>query len=252
MKKLMVILAGAALLLASCTPQELSNQALKDRLDQHDKDIAALQGDVNELKTAVSQINSNIAALQTVVTKLEANVYVKEVTSIKDGEGSVIGYTIKFTDNTSIAIYHGEKGEQGKQGEIGPQGPQGGTPVIGAQLYEGDYYWTVNDEFLKDEKGGLIPLTGEKGDKGKDGNDGKTPQVRINEGNWEVSYDGQTWTVVGPAQTAAESVDVVFKGVKETKDQVVFTLADDSKLSIDKYIDFSLVIDDSKAIDVVE
>lgn len=252
MKKLLVSLAGAALLLAACTPQELSNQALKDRLDQHDKDIAALQGDVNDLKTAVSQINSNIAALQTAVTKLEGNVYVKEVTQIKDVESNVIGYTIKFTDNTSIAIYHGEKGEQGQQGEIGPQGPQGATPTIGVKLYEGVYYWTLNDVFMTDEKGKMIPATGEKGNPGQDGNNGQTPQLRIEAGNWEVSYDGENWTVVGPAQTAAESVDVVFKGVKETKDQVIFTLSDDSKLSIDKYTDFSLVIDDSKAIDVVE
>lgn len=252
MKKLLVSLAGAALLLAACTPQELSNQALKDRLDQHDKDIAALQGDVNELKTAVSQINSNIAALQTAVTKLEGNVYVKDVIQIKDVESNVIGYTIKFTDNTSIAIYHGEKGEQGQQGEIGPQGPQGATPTIGVKLYDGVYYWTLNDEYMTDEKGKMIPATGEKGNPGQDGNNGQTPQLRIEAGNWEVSYDGQTWTVVGPAQTAAESVDVVFKGVKETKDAVVFTLSDDSKLSIDKYVDFSLKIDDSVAIDVVE
>lgn len=252
MKKLLVSLAGAALLLAACTPQELSNQALKDRLDQHDKDIAALQGDVNELKTAVSQINSNIAALQTAVTKLEGNVYVKDVIQIKDVESNVIGYTIKFTDNTSIAIYHGEKGEQGQQGEIGPQGPQGATPTIGVKLYDGVYYWTLNDEYMTDEKGKMIPATGEKGNPGQDGNNGQTPQLRIEAGNWEVSYDGQTWTVVGPAQTAAESVDVVFKGVKETKDAVVFTLSDDSKLSIDKYVDFSLKVDASSSIDVVE
>ena len=258
MKKLLLSLAGAALLLAACTPQELSNQALKDRLDQVDKDIAGLQEDVNALKTAVSQINSNIAALQSVVTALQSNVYVKEVTPIKDGNNNVIGYTIQFTDNTSVAIYHGEKGDKGDKGDQGEQGPQGPagtdgtTPVIGVKDYDGTLYWTVNGEWLKDDQGKLVPVTGKDGATGATGQDGKTPQLRINEGNWEVSYDGQTWTVVGPAQTPGESVDVVFKDVKETKDQVIFTLADDTKLAIDKLVEFSLKIDDSKAYEVVE
>ena len=258
MKKLLLSLAGAALLLAACTPQELSNQALKDRLDQVDKDIAGLQEDVSALKTAVSQINSNIAALQSVVTALQSNVYVKEVTPIKDGNNNVIGYTIQFTDNTSVAIYHGEKGDKGDKGDQGEQGPQGPagtdgtTPVIGVKDYDGTLYWTVNGEWLKDDQGKLVPVTGKDGATGATGQDGKTPQLRINEGNWEVSYDGQTWTVVGPAQTPGESVDVVFKGVKETKDQVIFTLTDDTKLAIDKLVEFSLKIDDSQAYEVVE
>ena len=258
MKKLLVSLAGAALLLAACTPQELSNQALKDRLDQQDQAIAALQGDVNELKTAVSQINANISALQAVVTALQSNVYVKEVTPIKDGDSNVIGYTIQFTDNTSVAIYHGEKGDKGDKGDQGETGAPGApgadgtTPVIGVQEYAGALYWTVNGEWLKDAQGKLVPVTGNDGAAGAPGQDGKTPQLRINEGNWEVSYDGQTWTVVGPAQTAAESVDVVFKGVKETKDQVIFTLADDTKLAIDKLVEFSLKLDDTQVYEVVE
>ena len=257
MKKILVSLAGAALLLAACTPQELSNQTLKDRLDQQDQAIAALQGDVNELKTAVSQINTNITALQAVVTALQSNVYVKEVTPIRDGNKEM-GYTIKFTDGSTIAIYHGEKGEkgdkgdQGDQGETGAAGADGSTPVIGVKEYEGVLYWTVNGEWLKDAQGKLVPVTGKDGATGAAGADGKTPQLRINEGNWEVSYDGQEWTIVGPAQTAAEAVDAVFSGVKETKDQVVFTLADGTKLAIDKLVEFTLKIDDSKAYDVVE
>ena len=115
----------------------------------------------------------------------------------------------------------------------------------------------MNGKFLTDDKGMLIPVTGADGapgDPGTPGEAGKTPQLRINEGNWEVSYDdGETWTVVGPATTPGEGGgDNVFAGVKETKSAVVFTLADGSKLSIDKLVDFSIKIDDSEVIDVVE
>ncbi len=267
MKKLFTFLAGTALLLTACTPEELSNQSLKDRLDQHDKDIAALQNDVKTLKDQVSQINTNIQGLQTIVTALQKNVYVKSVTEVKDTDGNVIGYTITFTGETApVTIYHGEKGDKGDKGDQGETGAPGepgapgapgepgSTPVIGVKESGGVYYWTVNGNFITDGDGHPIPVTGNDGAPGAPGApgaDGQTPQLRINEGNWEVSYDGETWTVVGPAQTAAESVDVVFSGVKETKDQVVFTLTDGSKLAIDKYVDFSLKIDDSQVYQVV-
>ena len=244
MKKLLAAVAVAVLALSAC-----DTKSLKERLDQHDKDIAGLQGDVKTLKDQVTQMNANIAGLQAVVDALQNNVYVKSIADVKDMAGKVIGYTITFTDNKMITIYHGE---DGAQGETGPAGPAGSTPVIGVKEYDGVLYWTVNGEFLLDSNNKLVPATGKKGETGSTGNDGKTPQLRIKDGNWEVSYDGETWTVVGPAQTAAEAVDAVFKGVKETKDQVVFTLADGSKLFVDKLVDFSLNMKEGFVIDVVE
>ena len=261
----LALIIGAALLTVAC----YDDSAVLERLDQHDKDITSLKGDVTKLQQDVAKINSDITGLQTIINKLQSNVYVKEVTDVKDSDNKVIGYTITFTDNSKITIYHGEKGDKGDPGEPGAPGTPGGqgepgtpgtpgsdgaTPVIGVKEYNGVYYWTVNGEYLVDANNQPIPVTGHDGapgTPGENGQDGKTPQLRINEGNWEVSYDGETWTVVGPAQTAAAATDAVFSGVKETKTAVVFTLADGSKLSIDKYVEFSLKIDDSAAIDVV-
>ncbi|MEE3376166.1 MAG: PL29 family lyase N-terminal domain-containing protein [Candidatus Cryptobacteroides sp.] len=259
-KQLLLCLAAAALTVGAC----YNDKDLVSRLDQHDKDIAGLQKDVKDLQDAVSKINSNIEGLDKIVKALEKNVYVKSVTDVKDTAGDVIGYTIEFTDNSKITIYHGEdgnqgdkgdKGDKGDQGDKGDKGDKGDAPVIGVKESGGIYYWTLNGEFLVDGDGHPIPVTGNDGQDGATGAtgaDGITPQFRINEGNWEVSYDGQTWEVVGPAQTAAEAVDAVFSGVKETKDQVVFTLADGTKLAIDKLVEFSLKIDDTKVIDVVK
>ncbi len=260
-KQLLLCLAAAALTVGAC----YNDKDLVSRLDQHDKDIAGLQKDVKDLQDAVSKINSNIEGLDKIVKALEKNVYVKSVTDVKDTAGDVIGYTIEFTDNSKITIYHGEdgnqgdkgdKGDKGDQGDKGDKGDKGDAPVIGVKESGGVYYWTLNGEFLVDGEGHPIPVTGNNGQDGATGAtgaDGITPQLRINEGNWEVSYDkGQTWEVVGPAQTAAEAGDAVFSGVKETKDQVVFTLADGSKLAIDKLVEFSLKIDDTKVIDVVK
>lgn len=269
MKKALLILAGAALVLSSC-----NNKEILSRLDQHDQDIAGLQNNVRDLqsdvaglKDAVAQINSNISALQTIVDALQNNDYVTGVENVKDDKGNVIGYTIKFSKSAPITIYHGEKGAKGDKGDKGDQGDpgepgapgkdgvDGNTPVIGVKESGGVYYWTIDGKILTDAEGHPIPVTGNDGAPGNPGNDGKdgiTPQLRINEGNWEVSYDeGETWTVVGPAQTAAEGgqscdcEDAVFSDVKETKSAVVFTLSDGSTLRIDKLIEFSLNMDDS-------
>ena len=270
MRKQLAWLAAVTLLVTGC----YDDSALVSRLDKHDSEIAGLQSDVKKLQDEVSKINSNIEGLQKIVEALNKNVYVKDVTDVKDTDGKVIGYTITFTDNSHITIYHGEKGDKGDKGDQGDPGTPGtpgspgtpgdpgapgATPVIGVKDYNGTYYWTVNGDFLRDETGKLIPVTGANGDPGAPGTpgkDGKTPQLRINEGNWEVSYDdGVTWIVVGPATTTVEGGesggDSVFSGVKETKSQVVFTLADGTKLAIDKNVDFVLSIDDSKAYDVV-
>ena len=265
MKKLLVFLAGA-LLLASC-----NNKEILSRLDQHDKEIAALQSDVAKLKTAVDQINSNISALSTLVYAINDYDYVTSITSVKNNDGVVIGYTIKFTKSDPVTIYHGEKGEKGDPGDPGAPGnpgdpgdpgdpgTPGATPTIGVVYGNGVYYWTVNGELLRDAEGNPVIASGAKGDPGTPGNDGITPQLDIQEGYWVISYDnGETWQQVAPAYAESQGgsncncPDPVFSGVKETKSAIVFTLADGTKLSIDKLVDFTLVIDDSQSIDVVE
>ena len=260
MRKKLLWMAAAALLVAAC----YDDSALITRLDKNESDISVLQQDVNKLRDEVSKFNSNLGGLRTIVEALQANVYVKEVSDVKDGTGAVLGYTITFTDNRHITIYHGEKGEKGEKGDQGEKGEQGepgtpgkdgdpgSTPSIGVKDYNGTYYWTVNGEFLRDESGKLVPATGSDGAPGTPGDPGKTPQVRINEGNWEVSYDGEAWVVIGPATTTVEGGDAVFSGVKETKSAVVFTLADGTKLSVDKLVEFYIKVDDSKVYEVTE
>ena len=265
MKKTLLWISLAALAVTGC----YDDSALTGRLDKHDSDIAALQSDVKKLQDDVSRINSNIEGLQKIVDALNKNVYVKEVSDVKDTAGKVVGYTVTFTDNTSITIYHGEKGDKGDPGaqgdpgtpgtpgdpgDPGAPGQDGNTPVISVKDIDGVYYWTVNGEFLRDENGKLVRASGEDGavgGPGTPGENGKTPQIRINEGNWEASYDGETWTVVGPATSGATG-DAVFSGVKETKSAVVFTLADGTKLTIDKLVDFSIKIEDSEVMEVAE
>ena len=89
-------------------------------------------------------------------------------------------------------------------------GKDGSTPVIGVKMDDdGIYYWTLNGEWLTDENGNKIKAVGTdgkdgangaNGENGTNGKDGITPQLKIEEGYWFISYDnGATWTQLGKA-----------------------------------------------------
>ena len=148
-------------------------------------------------------MNTNITALETIVAVLQSNDMITGIVEIKK-DGKVIGYTITFSKHDSITIYHGESGQNGTNGKDGI------TPVIGvAQDTDGIYYWTLNGEWLLDDNGNKLPVSGKDGKNGADGKDGQdgadgkdgiTPLLKIENGYWYISYDnGATWTESGKA-----------------------------------------------------
>ena len=175
-------------------------------------------------------MNTNITALQTIVEALEKNDYITNVSPVrKDGE--VIGYNISFAKSDSITIYHGENGKDGADGK------DGYTPQIGVMKdTDGIYYWTLDGEWLLDGKGNKIQANGIDGG---DCIDGITPRLKIENDYWYVSYDnGVTWTEVGKAiDNPTNSCPII--QVQETENEVIFTLADGSQITISKKEDFS-------------
>ncbi|MCF0175585.1 MAG: leucine-rich repeat domain-containing protein, partial [Bacteroidales bacterium] len=242
-RKLFGLLAGAALVLTGC----YDDSSIVERVD-------ALETEVSNLKQEVIIINTNLSALQTIIDNINSKVYVASVEDVKEN-GSTIGYTIKFTNGKTVTIYHGQDGERGPAGSTGPKGPEGTpghTPVMGVSLLDGVYYWTVDGEWLTGEDGKRVPATGPAGAPGSNGSDGITPQIRVNDGNFELSVDnGETWTVLCKATGEVVAVDVVFSGVKETSEGVVFYLADGSKIVAPREQGFSVVVDNSRSYDVV-
>ena len=114
----------------------------------------------------------------------------KSVTPIYE-LGEIVGYTITFAKSGPVAIYNGKDGY---------------TPTIGVKKdTDGNYYWTLDGEWMKDSEGNKIPTTapgvdGQPGAPGQDGEDGITPLLKIEDDYWFVSYDnGKTWTKLGKA-----------------------------------------------------
>ena len=198
--------------------------------------IDGLDGRVTKLEELCKEMNTNITSLQTIVDVLQSNDFITSIVEIKK-DGKVVGYTITFGKHDPITIYHGQDGKDGqngqngtngkdgqdgadgKDGQNGADGKDGITPVIGvAQDTDGVYYWTLNGEWLLNDNGNKLPVSGKdgkdgvNGTDGKDGADGKdgqdgtdgkdgiTPLLKIENGYWYISYDnGATWTESGKA-----------------------------------------------------
>ena len=155
-----------------------------------------------ELKKLCNQMNTNIRSLQTIVETMEKNDYIVSCTPLIEG-GKPTGYTITFSKSGSIVIYHGKDGVNGSNGTNGDAGKDGHTPTIGVKEDDGVLYWTVDGNFLTDNEGQKIPVTGkdgtngtdgtngQNGEKGKDGVDGKdgaTPRFKIEDGYWYITF----------------------------------------------------------------
>ena len=246
MKKLIFIAAIVMAALFSSCSQKYDDTALRSELTQLSERVAALE-------KLCGKLNENIESLQTIVNALQNNDYVKSITPIVEN-GVEVGYEIEFTKSGKVEIYHGENGADAS------------APVIGVRQHEGVYYWTLDGEWLLDENGNKIKAegvdgqngqngqNGQDGTNGSDGQDGVTPQLKIEEGYWYVSYDGgQTWTkldkavgedgVDGADGTDGEDGDAFFQSVTQDDRNVYFILADGTEIVVPKYVELDVVFD---------
>ena len=132
----------------------------------------------------------------------------KKAVTITKVETLTDGYKIYFSDGTISTISNGVNGTDGKDGVDGKDAV---APVIGIKEEEGVYYWTIDGEFVLNN-GQKVPVTGK---------DGLTPQFKIQDGKWYVSFDGNTWNAV--PVTGTEKPELV---MSETDDEYVFTLGE--------------------------
>lgn len=206
-----------------------------------------LENRVAQLEEICKQMNTNISSLQNIVAALENNDYVTSVTPITK-DGKEVGYTITFTKSQPITIYHGKDGQDGADGidgVNGTDGKDGVTPIIGVSKdSDGVYYWTLDGKWLLDSGGNKIKaigIDGKDGESGTDGKDGITPQLKIEDNFWYVSYDkGANWTKLGAAAT---TVNETFKDVTVNDDTVTFTLADNTTFTLPRYKAVSITFD---------
>lgn len=218
---------------------------------------------VTSLETLTKQMNSDIAAMKSIISALEKQVMVSEVEELADG------YIIHFTDGTKATIKNGadgkdgangangtngedgkdgadgKDGEDGKDGADGKDGQDGkdgkDAPIIGVAQENGVYYWTLTldgkTEWLTDEAGNKMRVTGEDGkdgedgadgedgkdgENGKDGVDGKAPVVTIVNDIWHIN--GQSTGKSAKGAKGQDATDSMFESLVEKDGKLVITL----------------------------
>lgn len=211
MKKFSIIFATLFLaLFASCSHSDIWEA------------IGNLEERVERLEEECQRLNTNIESLQTLVAALEACDTITAIVPIKQGE-QIIGYTITFSHSEPITIFHGADGADGH------------TPTISVkQASDGLYYWTVDGQWLLDDNGERIRATGEDGEDGEDGSSGTTPQLKIEDDYWYISYDnGQSWTKLGKA-TGEDGTDGdgLFSAITWDEEFVYFTLTNGTVITL--------------------
>lgn len=209
-----------------------------------------------QLRTLCNQMNTNMASLQSIVEALQNNDYIVSCTPLMK-ESVQIGYTITFAKSGSIVIYHGRNGVDGH------------SPKIGAKSdSDGVVYWTLDGEWLTDDSGSKIPIHGRDGQDGADGADGVTPQLKIEDGYWYISYNGgSSWEQLGKAtgedgkdgadgQDGADGADgqdgdAFFSDVSQDEDYVYLTLSGGERIEVPKHHPLSVSFSETEDIRVL-
>lgn len=220
MKKL-VALFFAIFFIASCT--KFDDSDIWDKLNDHEYRIAYLE-------EVCKKMNNDIAKVQNIVTALETGDYIVNASPLIDGSG----YSLLFKSGKSVIIYNGKDGSNGKDGT---------TPIISVMKdVDGIYYWTINGEWLlvngnKVRASAIDGQDGQNGESGQDGQDGITPQFKIENDYWYISYDnGKSWEILGKA-TGSDGLngndgDSLFKRVYIEDGFVCFELNDQANTII--------------------
>ena len=257
-RKTLTLLLLAALTLAAC---KYDDSELWEQVNQNTEELAAQAARIAALEAWQAETNTNIEALQTLLSTTD---YITAVTPVVK-DGVEVGFTISFLNTPAITIYHGTKGDKGDKGD---------TPQIGAaQADDGNWYWTLNGEFLTDTDGNPIRANGTQGGQGEpgsDGDDAPLPQLatgkKLNDQgittdsqNNPIAADaiylsvdgGKTWTRVsgedgekGDTGDTGPKGDSFFKGIDTMNaDYILFTLADGSTFQVPRYTGISLSFD---------
>lgn len=156
--------------------------------DRFGDDLRGLGSRVEVLEKSALEAGQEIEALWTLLKAIQSNGYISNI--IENSDGSFTVEMTYYTDpddpnSKATKTYTLRSGNNGK--DIS-------TSIGVSQFSDGFWYWTINNNWLKDANGNMV-LAG-----GKDGKDGIAPKVRIvtnNEGKriWQISTDGgNTWT----------------------------------------------------------
>ncbi len=207
MKQLILGLIG----IIACVSATACTDKLESRID-------GIEDRLDRLEEIVNQLNSDISSLKGL---LDGTLFIGSVTDNQDGS-----YTITFVDKDGNPVSSATVSD----------GQDGSSSEISVKMdSDGKYYWVLNGEWMLDEAGNKVPVSGE---------DGITPMFKIVEDYWYISYDGGlSWDIVGRA--SGEFSGNVFTDVILSEDgsKVTLVLSDGSEFSFELFGTFDIVFE---------
>ena len=226
MKKILFVIAAAAMMLVGCTKE------LTQKVDKIEKDLASLETRVAELEKS---LNSEVANLKTLIDAVEKKIVVASATQTSNG------WELVLTDGKKVTLTNG------KDGANGTNGKDGHTPVVGIKAENGVLYWTVDGEFILVD-GAKVPATGAAGENGAAGADAPVPSFEIDENGHLLVTVGETKTdlgkVVGENGANGTNGDSWFSAVEIVDGNLVVTLADgETTLTLPVYNEFGIALE---------
>ena len=227
MKRFLSILLLSAIAFIAC--EKFDDSKIWDELRDHESRIT-------KLEELCKQMNTNISSLQTIISALQENDYVTNVSPVTEN-GVEIGYTISFAKGKSITIYHGK---DGKDGEDGEDGKDSYTPVIGVkQDNDGNWYWTLDGEWLLDSSGNKISA---QNIDSENASDAVVPQLKVEDNFWYVSCDGgKNWSKIKEAN--GDTTGSMFQYLKQDDMFVYFSLSDGTVIKLPLAGGLSIIFD---------
>ncbi|KGN91921.1 PL29 family lyase N-terminal domain-containing protein [Porphyromonas canoris] len=158
---------------------------LRKRLDEHEVRL-------KNLETLMTTTNSDIKAMKELLDAQNKKIGIVSYTELADKSG----YELVMSDGSKIVIKNGS--------------------AVGVKTdTDGQLYWTLNGDFMRDADGNKIKASG------------IAPKLRVNgNGLWEVSVDdGKTWQLVlgadgKPVKATGQDLSEVLK-ITETDESVI-------------------------------
>ena len=187
-------------------------------------ELITMQNEIDLLYTQVEQMNQGLSTLHGIVNEMASKGYIVDVREFqKDDRG---GYTLTFravtiNDNGSVSentyaidLYSGVDGEDGEDAE---------PFIVGVKKDDNDgrWYWydVQGNTWMKSPEGERFLV---------DGKDGKTPELKVENGFWCVSWDGgKTWSTT-EWKAKGEDAKEIFSDAKVLDDRIELTLASDN------------------------
>lgn len=289
MKKLLSLLLCGILLFGcskyddSAIQGDLNN--LKDRVSKLEALCSTMNTNLASLTTIVDALQKQVTILQVEPLTNGYKIHFSDgnIATIQNGKNSGDAPDIGVEQDTDGIYYwmlNGEWLTDAQDNKIQAQGTNGINGKSAYELAVEKGYSGTLDEWLASLHGvdgtngksayelavakgyqgtldeWLTALKGTDGKDGKDGINGTTPQLKIENNYWHLSYDnGKTWTQLGKAtgengKDGEDGTDCIFKSVTEDNQNVYFTLANNTLITIPKSTALSIQFNSADLINI--